>query len=374
MIYIDNSATTEPYKEVRESMMDMLQNHWGNPSSLYPMGLDAELKVREARENVSNVFGKGETIFTSSGTESDNTAIFGAAYKNRHVGKEIITSTVEHPAVLNAVKRLETMGYTVKYVGVDENCNLNMDQLESLITDKTALISIMLVNNETGSIQPINRINKMKKNALLHVDAVQAMGKIDLRTIDADLISVSGHKIHGPKGIGALYINQNVNIPPYIYGGGQENGMRSGTENTPGIVGFGKASEIMMSDFEGRVEKIRKAKNRLLKGLENIEDIRINSPKDSSPSVLNISFMGTRGEVILHTIEQDGIMISTGSACSAGKSGGSHVLKAMGLNDKEIEGACRFSFSEFNTEEEMDFAAEKIAAAVKRFRKLGSFR
>ena len=374
-VYLDNSATTKPYEQVTQQMMEMLQNNWANPSSLYPKGLDAELAVRDARDSVEKVFGsRGKTVFTGSGTESDNMAIFGGTWKMRHQGREIITTEIEHPAVLRCMDQLESQGWTINRVSVDENCHLDMEQLESLITDNTALISVMLVNNETGSVQPINEINKMKKNALLHVDAVQAMGKLDLRDIDADLVSVSGHKIHGPKGTGALYINQGVKIPPYIYGGGQEDGLRSGTENTPGIAGFGMASKLLLDNFQERVCNMKKARTRLLEGLSNIDDIRVNSPEDGSPSVLNVSFMGTRGEVLLHTLEQDGIMVSTGSACSSGSSGGSHVLKAMGLNNREIEGAIRFSFSEFNTVEQMDYVAEKTAIAVKRFRRLGSFR
>ena len=281
------------------------------------------------------------------------------------------------------------MGFTVEYIGVDRNCHLNMDQLASAIDDETILISVMGVNNEAGTILPIGEIaalkdqynRKHKTDILLHSDAVQAFGKVPVDLKGAykgvDFLSVSGHKIHGPKGIGGLYIRKGIHLPPFLSGGGQERHMRSGTENTPGIVGFGKAAEMGMADFAGRTEAMKKARTRLLEGLlAEIPDIRINSPQDetASPSVLNVSFLGTRGEVLLHTLEQEGIFVSTGSACSSNKKGRSHVLTAMGLSDKEIEGAIRFSFSEENTLEEMDYTVEKVKAAVTRFRRLGSFR
>ncbi len=376
-VYLDNSATTRQYDRVTAYMKESMDDFYGNPSSLHSFGLDSEKKVRQARKNIAESLGCGEEeiVFTSGGTESDNTAIFGAARSKKRNGKKIITSKVEHPAVLEACKALENEGYTVEYIGVDSQCRLDMDQLQAAVDDETILISIMTVNNETGTVMPVDQIAQLKKNALFHTDSVQAYGKMKLKAGAADLMSLSAHKIHGPKGMGALYVRKGVRIPAYLVGGGQERHMRSGTENVPGILGFGLAARIASENLESRLDAMAEAKNYLLAGLQDqIEDLRINTPADSVPSVLNVSFLGTRGEVLLHTLEQDGIFVSTGSACSSNKKGRSHVLAAMGLSDKEIEGAVRFSFSEFNTVIEMDYVLEKTKNAVTRFRKLGSFR
>ena len=391
IVYLDNSATTRQYDQVTDVMAEAMRETYGNPSSLHMLGVEAEKKVRTSRKILASAIGASEEefFFTSGGTESDNTVLFGVAEARKRTGKKIITTAVEHPAVLEPAKRLEAMGFTVEYIGVDRNCHLNMDQLVSAIDDETILISVMGVNNEAGTILPIGEIAALKDqynrqhktDILLHSDAVQAFGKVPVDLKGAykgvDLLSVSGHKIHGPKGIGGLYIRKGIHLTPFLSGGGQERHMRSGTENAPGIVGFGKAAEMGMADFAGRTEAMKKARTRLLEGLlAEIPDIRINSPQDetASPSVLNVSFLGTRGEVLLHTLEQEGIFVSTGSACSSNKKGRSHVLTAMGLSDKEIEGAIRFSFSEENTLEEMDYTVEKVKAAVTRFRRLGSFR
>ena len=391
IVYLDNSATTRQYDQVTEVMAEAMRENYGNPSSLHMLGVEAEKKVRSSRKILAAALGASEEefFFTSGGTESDNTVLFGVAEARKRTGKKIITTAVEHPAILEPAKRLEAMGFTVEYIGVDRNCHLNMDQLVSAIDDETILISVMGVNNEAGTILPIGEIAALKDrynrehktDILLHSDAVQAFGKVPVDLKGAykgvDFLSVSGHKIHGPKGIGGLYIRKGIHLAPFLSGGGQERHMRSGTENTPGIIGFGKAAEMGMADFAKRTEAMKKARTRLLEGLlAEIPDIRINSPQDetASPSVLNVSFLGTRGEVLLHTLEQDGIFVSTGSACSSNKKGRSHVLTAMGLSDKEIEGAIRFSFSEENTLEEMDYTVEKVKAAVTRFRRLGSFR
>lgn len=391
IVYLDNSATTRQYDQVTDVMAEAMRETYGNPSSLHMLGVEAEKKVRSSRKILASALGASEEefFFTSGGTESDNTVLFGVAEARKRTGKKIITTAVEHPAILEPAKRLEAMGFTVEYIGVDRNCHLNMDQLASAIDDETILISVMGVNNEAGTILPIGEIAALKDrynrehktDILLHSDAVQAFGKVPVDLKGAykgvDFLSVSGHKIHGPKGIGGLYIRKGIHLPPFMNGGGQERHMRSGTENTPGIIGFGKAAEMGMADFAKRTEAMKRARARLLEGLlAEIPDIRINSPQDetASPSVLNVSFLGTRGEVLLHTLEQEGIFVSTGSACSSNKKGRSHVLSAMGLSDKEIEGAIRFSFSEENTLEEMDYTVEKVKAAVTRFRRLGSFR
>lgn len=376
-VYLDNSATTRQYDEVTKQMKEAMDDFYGNPSSLHSLGLASEKKVRAARQALAKALGarEEEVIFTSGGTESDNMALYGIARAKKREGSKIITSRVEHPAVLEACRVLAKEGFEVEYIGVDEKCRLDMEALKAAIDEKTILISIMAVNNETGTIMPAAEIGKLKGKAIFHMDAVQGFGKVNLKNAGADLISVSAHKIHGPKGMGALYVKKGINLPALIVGGGQERHMRSGTENVPAIIGFGAACEIAMDDFDGRVRKMSAARNYLLAGIKDqISDIRINSPEDGAASVLNISFLGTRGEVLLHTLEQEQIFVSTGSACSSNKKGGSHVLAAMGLSDKEIEGAIRFSFNEFNTIEEMDYVLEKTKTAVARFRRLGSFR
>ena len=388
-VYLDNSATTKPYSEAVDVMTTVLREDFGNPSSLHTLGIAAEKYIKNARKSLATSLGasEDEVFFTSCGTEADNMAIMGAASARKHQGKKIITTAVEHPAILEPCKKLEQMGYKVEYIGVDNKCRLNMDQLKAAIDEDTILISIMGVNNETGTIMPLKEIIELKEQfnkahgtgILMHTDAVQAFGKVpvnvkgDLKGVD--MISVSGHKIHGPKGICGIYVKKGLALPAFIVGGGQEGHMRSGTENTAGIAGFGKAIDMAFDDFDGRIAAMSKAKNRLYEAItSDIKDIVVNSPEDAAASVLNVSFLGTRGEVLLHTLEQDGIFVSTGSACSSNKKGQSHVLGAMGLKHKEIEGAIRFSFSEFNTVEEMDYVADRVKFAVTKFRKLGSFR
>lgn len=387
MIYLDNSATTRQYPEVTREMLRYMDEFYGNPSSLYQLGVDSEKAVKKARTALQKAIGMEDSrvYFTSGGTEADNMAIFGAARALKRRGRRIVTTAVEHPAVLECCKELEKQGFEVIYVGVDRKCRLDIDALRSAVNDETILVSMMHVNNEAGTIMPVNEVKQIMKEkdapGIFHCDAVQSFGKLQLCS-DADVISVSGHKIHGPKGTGAICIREGVNIPAFICGGGQESGKRSGTENVPAIAGFGLAAE--MSEH-GRCENsasMAQMRQRLISQLTaSLDEIVINSPETAGEnageccsSLLNISFLGTRGEVLLHTLEQDGIYVSTGSACSSNKKGQSHVLKAMGLKDKEIEGTLRFSFGRMNSIEEIDIAADKVAAAVKRFRRLGSFR
>lgn len=390
-VYLDNSSTTKPYRETVERMVRVLDEDFGNPSSLHTLGFEAEKYVKTARKAIAQSLNSGENeiYFTSCGTEADNTAIMETAQARRRRGKKIITTAVEHPAVLEAVRRLETMGFQVEYIGVDRHCRMDMNAFKEALSEDVILVSVMAVNNETGTIMPVEEISHIKDDynkkhgcdILLHVDAVQAYAKIPLNVRGAmqgvDMMSLSGHKIHGPKGIGVLYVKRGLSLPPFMLGGGQESGMRSGTENTPGIAGFGCAADIAFRNYDKRIEAMKKAKAHLLDGIKaEISDIVINSPEDdtASPSVLNVSFMGTRGEVLLHALEQEQVFVSTGSACSSNKKGQSHVLSAMGLSGKEIEGALRFSFSEFNTKEEMEYVTGKLKQAVQRFRRLGSFR
>ena len=387
MIYLDNSGTTKQYSQVTSVMVKHMEELFGNPSSLYQLGVDSEKSIKLARKQLMDAMGipGGKAYFTSGGTEADNMAIFGVAKALKRRGNRIVTSKVEHPAVLDCCKSLEAQGFEVIYLDVDRNCRLDESQLESAINDETILVTLMHVNNEAGTIMPVDKVKEIMKakNApgIFHTDAVQSFGKLPLCK-SADAVSVSGHKIHGPKGIGALWIRDKVNIPAFIEGGGQEEGKRSGTQNVPGIAGFGAAAEMSEKSRTKEMANIIETRKYLMDGLKaNLNDIIINSPEEAGEksglccgSVLNISFMGTRGEVLLHTLEQDGIYVSTGSACSSNKKGQSHVLKAMGLKDKEIEGTLRFSFGRMNTMGEMDVVIDKVSGAVKRFRKLGSFR
>ena len=386
MIYLDNSATTRQADEVTDVMIRTMQEDFGNPSSLHDLGLNAQNIVTGARRTVARSFGGSpeEVFFTSGGTEGDNTVLECVAHARKHQGSRIITTKVEHPAVLEACSRLEKEGFDVVYIGVDSKCRLDMEAFAEALNDDTILVSVMAVNNETGTIMPVRRIAEMshQKGALFHTDAVQAYGKIPVDQTGADFVTISGHKIHGPKGIGAMYVKKGIHIPPFIVGGGQERGQRSGTENVPGIAGLGRAWELASEELQGiqrgGEDRMRTARERLLSGIrDSIDDILVNSPEDpaeGTSSVLNVSFLGTRGEVILHTLEEDGIYVSTGSACSSNKKGQSHVLGAMGLRPKEIEGALRFSFSRYNTAEEMDIVLDCLKKAVVRFRRLGSFR
>ena len=378
MIYLDNSATTRPYPQVAEAMGRALSEDFGNPSTLYSLGLSAEKLVKAARKSVAKSIGaqEDEVCFTSGGTESDNTAIFGAWEARKKQGKRIITTAVEHPAVLRCFEALKQRGADVVILPVDGSCHLDPEALKEALTPDTILVSVMHVNNETGAVFPVKEIAgildayaKVQGMAkpLLHSDCVQSYGKLplDVKALGADMISISAHKVHGPKGVGALWIKKGVHIPSFIFGGGQEKGFRSGTENVPGIAGFGAAAELIKP---GRFE-VRDVLKQLI--LEQIPDVKINSPEDSCSSVLNVSFLGCRAEVLLHQLEQDWIFVSTGSACSS-KDKGSHVLSAMGLKPQEIEGALRFSFCRENTAEEMRIAAGRLKYYVESQRKLRS--
>ena len=388
LIYLDNASTSRQYDEVIERIYEINKNAYGNPSSLHSYGLKSERLLSDARKQMIEVSGYQDAIFTASGTEADNIAIFSSKNKRKNCNK-YITSKIEHPAVLESMKKLEQKGNTVVYLDVDNNGMIDLKQLENELDENTNLVSIMTVNNEIGTIEPINQIREMIKkhapNALLHTDGVQAFGKIRVDNIDADMMSISGHKFHGPNGIGSLLFNKNVNLKSFIQGGGQEKGIRSGTEDVSSAVGLSLAAKMSYENFEEKSKKIRYLNEYLYRGLESeIKDINVNGPKEIGndvldfgkrcSSILNVSFIGTRGEVLLHTVEQDEIYISTGSACSSNKKGQSHVLGSIKLNNKEIEGAIRFSFSEFNTTNEMDIVIDKMAKAVNKFRKLGSYR
>lgn len=360
-IYLDNSATTKPYKEVVDKMLQALTEDYANPSSLHRKGIEVEKNIKLIRQNIAKSIGAKdkEIYFTSGGTESNNTIIRGIANLNKKRKNHIISTVIEHPSVLNTLKDLELEGFEITYLKVDENGKIDLNELKESIKPSTCLITIMHVNNEIGSIQPIAEIGKYLKTldekVYLHVDAIQSYGKINFRPskYNIDFMSVSGHKFHGPKGIGFMYIKENNRLKPLLTGGGQEIGIRSGTENVPGIYGLGEAVKIINQDLNAVIEKISKLKDMLKREMvNNIDDIKVNSPEDGVCHILNISFRGVKGEVLLHYLEQKGIYVSTGSACSSKKKG-SHVLNAIGLKPDEIEGAIRFSLSDTNSEDQI---------------------
>lgn len=407
IVYMDNSATTIQAREVTAAVMKSLESDFANPSSLHELGRKTQNEVGKARSIIAAELGvdsKG-IVFTSGGTESINTVILGVGDALKRKGRRIITTKIEHPAVLESCRHLESRGFEVIYLDVDRCGFPDLDMYRKALNGDVILVCVMAVNNEIGTVLPVREMcsDAHRSGALFHVDAVQAFGKIDLTGCGADFISVSGHKIHGPKGVGAFYAGGGAKFNPLILGGGQEKGRRSGTENVNGIIGFGKAVEL--TEEERKREKSSKSVNdpgsaagsdgaesrenrnggyvwslrqRLITGLRNnIGDIKVNGPEkrgEVSDHILNVSFLGTRGEVILHALEADGIYVSTGSACSSNKRGQSHVLRAAGCTDREIESAIRFSLSRYNTAGEIDYTVERVAAAVARFRKLGSFR
>ncbi|HEX9061373.1 MAG TPA: cysteine desulfurase family protein [Clostridia bacterium] len=375
MIYLDNSATTRPYDEVLDYMKVVGGEYFGNPSSLHKKGLEAERLVKKSRQAIAKTLGcdEKEVYFTSGGSEANNFAIFGYLEANPRKGKHIITSKIEHPSVLECVKQLSKKGYKVDMVGVNENGTIDIKELTELINEDTSLVSIMLVNNETGALQPVDEIDSIiKKNsslAVLHVDAVQGFGKIAItpKKMGIGMLTISSHKIHGPKGVGALYVDSSVRIAPFIYGGGQESKLRSGTENVPGISGFGLAAELTASNMNEYFQKVTGLRDLFIERLNEIDRCSI-ILKDAVPYILSVSFEGVRAEVLLHCLEERDIFVSTGSACSSKKNVHSHVLKAMGLKPSEIEGAVRFSFSSFNTESDIDETISAIKDSLRLFR------
>ena len=371
-IYLDNSATTKPYKEVVDKMVLALTTQYGNPSSIYKKGIEVEREIKEIRRNIARSLGAKETeiYFTSGGTECNNTIIRSVANLNKKTKNHIISTVIEHPSVLNTLKDLEADGFEVTYLPVGKDGKISLEDLKNAIKKETILVSVMHVNNEIGTIQPIEEIGKYLKSldekVYFHVDGVQSYAKIKFRPsrYNIDFMSVSGHKLHGPKGIGFMYVKENNRIKPLLTSGGQEIGIRSGTENVPGIYGIGEAVRILNQDLEGTIDKIKGLRDLLKEEiLANIDNVKINSPEDGVCHVLNVSFRGVRGEVLLHYLEQKEIYVSTGSACSSKKKG-SHVLNAIGLTPDEIEGAIRFSLSDLNTKEEIMKTVEVLKESV----------
>jgi cysteine desulfurase len=343
-----------------------MEEDYGNPSSLHIKGVDAGRYIREAKENIAREVKvePKEITFTSGGTESNNLAIIGAAMANRRAGNRIITTAIEHASVSNTMKYLEEMGFEVIYLNVDKHGIVDLEQFDQILNDDTILVSVMYVNNEIGSVQPIEKIadiiKKHGSKALLHVDAIQAFGKMRIypKRMGIDLMSISGHKIHGPKGTGAVFVKDKTKIKPVIYGGGQQQGLRSGTENVPGYAGLGLATKLIYANLEENVAHMTELKNRLISQLTEIEDVYSNSGE--APHIASITFKGVRSEVMLHALEERGIYVSAGSACSSNKPAVSSTLKAIGLAPDRLESTLRFSFSYENTIEEVDYAVAAV--------------
>jgi cysteine desulfurase len=379
-VYFDNNATTKVAEEVLEEIRPLFCDLYGNPSSMHTFGGQIGRKIRKAREQVAGLLGcePGEIVFTGCGTESDNTAIKGALVASPNK-RTVITTRVEHPAVLAVCRDLENHGYTVVELSVDKQGRLDMAELEEQLDDDTALVTIMYANNETGTVFPIEEIAELvtSKGAIFHTDAVQAVGKIplNLSKSNVDLLSLSGHKLHAPKGVGVLYVRKGTRLSPFILGGHQEAGRRAGTENVPGIVGLGKACELAADNFDTENSKVKALRNKLEKAiLEKCPDCRLNGdPENRLPNTSNISFEYIEGEAILLMLDKYGICASSGSACTSGSLEPSHVLRAMGVPFTAAHGSIRFSLSRYNTEEEVDYTIEKLPPIVNQLRKLSPF-
>lgn len=375
-VYFDNSATTRPYDEVIDEMARAMKNFYGNPSSLHSIGVSCDKQLTDARKFIASTINstKEEIFFTSGASESNNLFLKGLTKPGNH----IIISKFEHPSILKTAQYLEENGIEVTYLDVDVNGQIDLNQLKDSIKKNTVLVSVMFVNNEIGSVQDLEKIGHIIKEnsqrAKFHVDAVQGYGKlpIDVKRCSIDLMSTSAHKLHGPKGIGFCYIRRGINPVPLVHGGGQEKGLRSGTSNVPSVMAMKKAVEITMSNLEANYKKVEELKEYFIKQLEGINDIRINSPVGDkfTPYILNVSFRGVRSEVLLHMLEEYGIFVSTGSACSSKSTKGSHVLMSIGLTDKEVDSALRFSFCDMNTKEEVDYTVDKLKKSLMFLRRI----
>ena len=378
-VYLDNSATTRCLESVANIVAKVMCEDYGNPSSMHMKGVQAENYVKMARMVIAKNLkvNEKEIFFTSGGTESDNWAIIGAAMANHRAGNHLITTCIEHPAVLRTMEYLETQGFQVTYLPVDEFGRIRLQDLENALTPNTILVSIMHTNNEIGSLQPIaeagNLIKRYNPNILFHIDAVQGYGKFRIapKKMGVDMMSVSGHKIHGPKGIGFLYINEKVKIKPISYGGGQQKGMRSGTDNVPGMAGLAKAVEEVYQSLEKDVEHLYAIKEYFINGLMQIADITINGYTgfDSAPHIVSVSIRGIRSEVMLHALEDRGIYVSAGSACSSHKATTSATLRAIGVEKDLLDSTIRFSFSIFTTREEIDYTLKVLYDIIPMLRK-----
>ncbi|MDR0949654.1 MAG: cysteine desulfurase [Lachnospiraceae bacterium] len=385
-IYLDNSATTQVFPQVAELMTKIMCEDYGNSSSLHLKGMEAESYLRYAKETLSRILkvnGK-EIIFTSGGTESDNLALIGAAYANQRKGRHLITTQVEHPAVANTMRYLEANQFRVTYLPVDISGRIHLEDLEKALTPETTLVSIMHTNNEIGSLMPIAQagelIKKICPSACYHVDAVQGFGKAILhpKSMKIDLLSVSSHKIHGPKGAGFLFADEKIHLAPLFFGGSQQQGIRPGTENVPGAAGMAKAAEMVYAHLEEDVSYVRHLKNKLIEGIRRIEGSQINglvpsaiAGEETAPHIVSMSLYGIRSEVMLHALEEKGVYVSAGSACAARKPKPSATLKAIGLPANLLDSTIRFSLSILNTEEEIDYTLRTMYDMIPMLRRYG---
>ena len=378
--YFDNSATTRCFEEVKDIVVKTMMEDFGNPSAMHQKGVDAEGYVKESARTLAQILKvtEKEILFTSGGTESNNLALIGGALANKRSGNHIITTAVEHAAVSQPVAFLQEQGFEVTILPVDGHGVVKLDALEKALRPDTILVSTMMVNNETGAVMPVEKIGAMIQEkcpkALYHVDAIQAFGKYRIypKKWNIHLLSVSSHKIHGPKGVGFLYINSKAKVQPLILGGGQQNGMRSGTDNVPGIAGLAKSAEIVYKHFDEQTAQMRACKHRLIEGLRELDDVVIHGmpEEEGAPQIVNVSFLNVRSEVLLHTLEDRQIYVSAGSACSSHKRAGSPTLTAIGASKAELESAVRFSFSEFTTLEQIEYTLDtlrKVLPMLRRF-------
>lgn len=378
-VYLDNSATTKCLPDVAKLMTQIMCEDYGNPSSMHNKGVEAEKYLRKAKETIAKLLKvqEKEILFTSGGTESDNIALIGVAMAHCREGRHIITTQIEHPAILQTCAFLEEQGFQITYLPVDKDGVVSLAALEKAMTRQTILVSIMHTNNEIGALQPIAQagelIKRMNPNTLFHVDAVQGFGKSKIypKKMNIDLLSVSAHKIHGPKGVGFLYINEKVKIKPIIFGGGQQKGMRSGTENVPGIAGMALAAEEAYCNFDAKMDYLYGIKQRFLDGVCKIEGIKVNGKtgRDSAPHVVSVSIQGVRSEVMLHALEDKGIYVSAGSACASNKPSISATLKAIGVEKQYLDSTLRFSFSAYTTEEEIDYTLQQLQTIIPMLRR-----
>ena len=380
MIYLDNAASTQVHEKVVDEMLPYFKEQFGNPSSIHKYGRLASMAVQNARKRIATLINAEpkEILLTSGGTESNNTALYGIAHRSK--GKHVITSSIEHDAILEPCKLLEKDGFQVTYLPVDKHGLVSLDNVKSAISPDTCLISIMFANNEVGTIQPIKEICKLahEKNIPMHTDAVQAIGKtpIDVKDLGVDLLSISSHKINGPKGVGALYIKNGTKLDPLILGGGQENGLRSGTENVPNIVGFGKACQIVKENMEQNEQHFRKLGTKLTSRiLQEIPHVTFNGhPEKRIPNNTHFTFLGVGGEDLIIKLDENGIAASTGSACSVRIQKASHVLKAMGFSHEQILGSLRLTIGTSNTEKEIDDTVEILKKVVNELRAVSPYK
>lgn len=380
-VYLDNSATTRTFPEVAELMSKIMCEDYGNPSSMHNKGVQAERYVRYGRETLAKILkvNEKEIYFTSGGTESDNLALIGCAMANYRAGKHLITTKIEHPAILQTMHYLEDQGFEVTYLSVNDKGQISLQELQNAMRKDTILVSIMHTNNEIGAVEPIAEAGRLIKSTnpstLFHVDAVQSFGKYRIypKRMGIDLLSVSGHKIHGPKGVGFLYIGEKVKIHNIIYGGGQQKNLRSGTENVPGIAGMAKAAEMLYNHLEEDTERLYSLKDYFCEGLRKIPDIRINNPEgmEGAPHIVSLSVAGVRSEVLLHALEDKGIYVSAGSACSSNKphTAGSATMKAIKLPEEFLDSTLRFSMSVYTTREELDYTLQVMYDIIPMLRK-----